>query len=74
MICAMATTALHAGRTRRPRGMPSKQIRALIREDLREHADRVARERGISIALYLEELLAADVAARAQTEASQTDA
>lgn len=73
MISAMAT-ALHAGRTRRSRGLPSKPIKAQIRQDLREHADRVAQERGISLALYLEELLAADVAARAAKEASQADA
>lgn len=68
MICAMSSAALHAGRTRRARGVPSAEIRGLVRADLKAHVEEQAKKRGVSVSLYLEELLAAD--ADAKREAS----
>lgn len=68
MICGMSA---HAGRTRRPRGVPGEPIKGLIRGDLKAHALKVAEERGISLSLYLEQVIAADMNAPDDTKKAE---
>lgn len=57
MILPMAAVA---GRARRPRSGPHELIQGRIRPDLKDRARRGAAVRGISLAMYLEELIAGD--------------
>jgi len=54
MICGMAS---HAGRTRRPRGTSSEEIRGIVHCDVKAYALKVAAERKISLSLFLEEAI-----------------